>query len=158
MHFPKGTIIGNYNSLAAGVKFLSGNHPIDHASTAACFYNPIFNLVDSKNDIKRSNLTICNDVWIGANVLITSKVTTIPNGCVIGAGSILTKNPEPYGIYVGNPARLLRKRFDDKTIKLLEESKWWELQPKIITQFIDIIDKPEEFANEVLQYRKINNI
>lgn len=150
LFFPEGTKIGNYCSIAQGVKYLSGNHPIENASSAACFYNPLLGFVDKKYDIKRSKLTIDNDVWIGENVLITNKCTHIPNGVVIGAGSVLTRNPEPYGIYAGNPARLLHYRFDNDTISSLENSKWWEYKPNIIIKYIDCINKPMDFSKKIL--------
>ena len=108
--FPRGTKIGNYCSIADGVKFLAGNHPVEHISTAACFYNPVLGLVKPEYDIERKKLEIGNDVWIGQNVLITNKCTQIPNGVVIGAGSIVTSVPSPYTIVAGNPARIVRKR------------------------------------------------
>lgn len=92
---PSGTKIGNYCSIADGVKYLPGNHPVERVSTAACFYNPVLRIVDKKYDITRTRLNIGNDVWIGANVLITNKVTSIPNGVVIGAGSVVTRTPPP---------------------------------------------------------------
>lgn len=89
MGFPAGSKIGNYCSIAAGVKFLPGNHPVERISTAACFYNPILGFVGKKYDIYRATITIGNDVWIGANVLITNKCTSIGNGAVIGGGVVV---------------------------------------------------------------------
>ena len=95
LNFPKGTKIGNYCSIAEGVRFLAGNHPMSHASTAAVFYNPALGFVDGKYDIERKTLEIGHDVWIGQNVLITNGCTKIGNGCVVGAGSIVTHSPPP---------------------------------------------------------------
>ncbi len=149
LKMPSGTKVGNYCSIADGVKYLSGNHPMDHITTAACFYNPALGFVSKEFDIERTSLEIQNDVWIGANVLITNKVTCIPNGVVVGAGAVLTKNPEPYGIYVGNPAKLLRKRFDDNIIQCLEKSRWWLLSPNEILRFKTYLDKPIEFIARI---------
>lgn len=99
LQLPTGTKIGNYCSIADGVRFLSGNHPIEHLSTAACFYNPSLGFVSKEYDITRKRLEIGNDVWIGQNVLITNRCTFIPNGVVIGAGSIVTKSPPPIHNY-----------------------------------------------------------
>lgn len=69
-------------------------------------------------------VTIGNDVWICSQVRIHGGVT-IGNGCVIAARSIVTKDCEPYGIYAGSPARLLRKRFSDAVINELQQIEWW---------------------------------
>ena len=154
LNFPAGTKIGNYNSIADGVKFLAGNHPMNHVSTAACFYNPSLKLVSKKYDIERKSLEIGNDVWIGQNVLITNKCTNIPNGVCIGAGSIVTTNPPPYTIIAGNPARIIRKRFDDETIELLEKSEWWKLDSKVLLGYLDFMDNPKKFALEILKLKE----
>lgn len=53
-------------------------------------------------------------------------------GSVLGAGSVLTRNTEPYGVYVGNPARLLHSRFDHGLVKDLIASNWWDLPPTVL--------------------------
>lgn len=153
MELPAGTKIGNYCSIAAGVHYLSGNHPIERISTAACFFNPALGLVDKKYDIKRSNLTIGNDVWIGANVLITNKCLHIGNGAVIGGGSLVTHDVEPYSIVAGNPAHEIRKRFSDDVIKELEKSKWWELSVEEVLKFLDLMSSPLKFCEAIKKYR-----
>ena len=71
------------------------------------------------------DIEIGNDVWIGEGCTILPGVS-IGDGAVVGAGSIVTKCIEPYAIHAGNPAKFIRKRFDDKTIELLLETKWWD--------------------------------
>lgn len=153
LNFPKGTKIGNYCSIAEGVRFLAGNHPMSHASTAAVFYNPALGFVDEKYDIERKTLEIGHDVWIGQNVLITNGCTKIGNGCVVGAGSIVTHSPPPYTIVAGNPARVLRNRFDDEIVGLLEKSRWWELSVRELLSFLDLMRDPGEFAKEIINMR-----
>lgn len=155
MNMPAGTKIGNYCSIASGVVFLAGNHPIAHISTAACFFNPELGLVEKKYDIKREELTIGNDVWIGANVLITNKCIKIGNGAIVGGGTVVTHNVDPYSIVVGNPGKVLRKRFSEEVIKSLEECRWWELSAEELLEFLDLMDKPLEFAEEIKKYRGI---
>lgn len=145
LNFPSGTEIGNYCSIADGCKYLSGNHPYNHVSTAACFYNPSLGFVATKYDIKRTTLSIGHDVWIGTNVLITNKCTKIGNGAVIGAGSVVTKDVEPYTIVAGNPAKIIKKRFNEEIIVMLENSNWYELSPQILCKYIDYIDDPLRF-------------
>ena len=74
---------------------------------------------------KPQGVTIGNDVWIGQQVRIMPGVT-IGDGCVIGARAVVTKDCAPYGIYVGVPAKLARKRFPDPVIDQLLRLKWWE--------------------------------
>ena len=126
--------IGRYCSIASGVRFLGANHPIDHFSTSAIFYNKSFGY-DVK-DVKRHDLIIEDDVWIGLNVCITCGCKRIGRGAIIGAGSVVTKDVEPYTIVGGVPAKVIRKRFDDDRIAQLEAFKWWEKDPKqLIKEF-----------------------
>lgn len=84
------------------------------------------------------DVTIGNDVWIGANTLILSG-TTIGDGAVIAAGSVVSGKINPYTINGGNPARLIKKRFEKKLISKLLKSKWWELDDKKINQLAKIL-------------------
>lgn len=69
-----------------------------------------------------------NDVWVGTNVTIMPGCNIIGNGAIIGGVSVVTHDVPPYAIVAGNPAKILRYRFDEDIIKKLEESKWWELE------------------------------
>lgn len=87
--------------------------------------------------------TIGNDVWIGNRVMIKAGVK-IADGAVIGMGSIVTKDIGPYEIWAGNPARLIRKRFDDETIDAFEKMKWWEWDDNTIEKYADKFTVPSE--------------
>lgn len=63
---------------------------------------------------------------------------TIADGAVIGAGSVVTKDIPPYAVAVGNPARVLRKRFSDTVITRLMNLKWWDLDEGIIKDNINL--------------------
>lgn len=69
--------------------------------------------------------TIGNDVWIGGGAIILRGVT-IGDGAVVGAGAVVTKDVPPYAIIGGNPAKVIRYRFDDRTISSLLRLKWWD--------------------------------
>lgn len=94
-------------------------------------------------DIERINSPniIGNDVWIGFRSIIMGGVK-IGDGAIIGAGSVVTKDVEPYTIVGGTPARVIRKRFNDKNIERLLELKWWEYGPNVLKGLnLEKIDK-----------------
>ena len=69
--------------------------------------------------------TIGNDVWIGWDVLIKGGVT-IGNGAVIGARSVVTKVVPPYAVVAGVPAKVIKYRFEQEKIDLLQQLQWWD--------------------------------
>jgi acetyltransferase-like isoleucine patch superfamily enzyme len=121
------TNIGKFCSVSYDCIINPGNHPLNMVSTSPVFYSKKNILKQSfgfRNFEEYKNVTIGNDVWIGARVLIKDGIT-IGNGAIIGACSVVTKDVEPFTIVAGNPARMIRKRFDDATIKKLEVLEWW---------------------------------
>lgn len=69
-------------------------------------------------------------------------------------GSIVTHDVEPYSIVVGNPARVLRMRFDKDTCDALEKSRWWELEPNELMDFYDLMHDPVAFAQAIMDGRR----
>lgn len=147
-----GVTIGNYCSFAPSVYRYNGNHPSSHASTHPLFYNKVVKNPRA-HDIKRTTLSVGHDVWIGHNVTIVAQCQSIGNGAIIGAGSIVTKNVEPYSIIAGNPAKLIKKRFSDDVIDALEKSKWWLLPPDQLIEIDDCVTDPKVFAQKALALR-----
>lgn len=103
----------------------------------------------------RSELITGNDCWIGYGVIITSSCHRIGNGAVIGAGTIFTKDVEPYSIVVGNPGIKIKIRFNSKTVQLLEESRWGDLEPAELLTLYNWVESPKEFARKAID-RKDN--
>lgn len=89
-------------------------------------------------------VTIGNDVWIGANAIILPGVM-IGNGAVIGAGAVVTRDVEPYAVAAGVPARRIRYRFPEKIRKKLLEIKWWDWELEKIEEHMELFYDPEKF-------------
>lgn len=124
-------IIGKFCSIACGAKFLfnSANHKMASLST---YTFPLFfeewglekeNVAQAWD--QKGDIIIGNDVWIGYEAVILSGVT-IGDGAVIGCRAVVTKDVPPYTIVGGVPAKPIRKRFDEETIKELQKIKWWD--------------------------------
>lgn len=151
-NFQNHCTIGNYCSIADTIRRFNGNHPLNE-----CVMHPIFydrGLAGKGEGISRVHLTIGNDVWIGSDVVILPGCRNIGDGAVIGAGSILTKDVEPYAIVCGNPAHVLKKRFSKEIIAKLEECRWWDLQPKELINFYEYRKTPDVFCSMVMEYKK----
>jgi virginiamycin A acetyltransferase len=119
------TKIGRYCSFAEGVCIFNRNHPVNFKSMHPFFFNTAFGYVQ-KEVVPFRELIIGNDVWIGRNALILPSVKKIGNGAVIGAGAVVSKDVPSYAIVAGNPAKLIRYRFSESTIRKIEDSCWWE--------------------------------
>lgn len=133
-HYPvnkEKLVIGKFCSIACGAKFLfnSANHTLSSLST---YPFPIF--FDEwgleKSDVaaawdRKGDIMIGNDVWIGYEAVILAGVT-IGDGAVIGARAVVTKDVPPYAIVGGVPARVIRSRFPEETVKALLRLKWWD--------------------------------
>ncbi|HJD40125.1 MAG TPA: CatB-related O-acetyltransferase [Candidatus Blautia stercoripullorum] len=124
-------IIGKFCSIACGAKFLfnSANHKMASLST---YTFPLFfeewglekeNVAQAWD--QKGDIIIGNDVWIGYEAVILPGVT-IGDGAVIGCRAVVTKDVPPYTIVGGVPAKPIRKRFDEETIKELQKIKWWD--------------------------------
>ena len=135
-------IIGKFCQIAAGVEFVmnGANHQMSGVSTYP-FY--IFGTwqqdVPQQKDMPLKGDTIVgNDVWIGQNVTILPGVH-IADGAIIGLNSVVAKDVPPYTIVAGNPAKIIRKRFDDELINLLLKLKWWDKSIEEIDALIPLL-------------------
>lgn len=125
----RGTTIGNYVSIGPGVRRFGANHPLEKLGLHPYLYNPTLGMVEASADVDRTSLVIGHDVWIGANTVILAPVTSIGNGAVIGAGSIVTRNVPDFAVVAGNPARIMKYRFDEQVQNLIETTKPWNMRP-----------------------------
>ena len=146
------TEIGKFCTIAPDVKIGLGNHPTCLVSIHPAFYStkkqsPIC-FRDENHFEEFQNITIGNDVWIGANSMILDGVK-IGNGVIIGAGAVVTKNIPDYAIVGGVPAKVIKYRFKQEEIDFLLEYKWWdkdmEFLQKNASYFLDV----DMFLNEM---------
>nr|WP_255350055.1 CatB-related O-acetyltransferase [Mangrovimonas sp. TPBH4] len=132
-------IIGKFCMIASGVSFImnGANHLTNSISSYpfAIFGNGWEKAMEGKTYPYKGDVIIGNDVWIGHNATIMAGVT-IGDGAIIGANSTVVKDVAPYAIVGGNPAKEIRKRFDENTIKKLLELQWWHWDIEKITQNI----------------------
>ncbi len=88
-------------------------------------YKNMIGMPCNESTFSKGSIEIGSDVWTGYGVTILSGVT-IGDGCIVGAGAVVTHSVEPYSILVGNPARVIRKRFSEDIISKMLEMKWWD--------------------------------
>jgi virginiamycin A acetyltransferase len=139
--------IGNFCSIAPGVNIvLGGEHRVDWVTTYP--FNKILHEYKylKGHPATKGDIIIGNDVWIGMNATILSGVT-IGDGAVIGANSLVTNDVEPYMIVGGNPAKPIRKRFDQQTIDKLLRIKWWDWDIEKIKRNV-----PDLLSNQIEQF------
>lgn len=153
--------IGKFCSLANGIEIIMGaaNHSIRSFSSYP------FNLVKpewrnhlgmTREDMpNKGDTVIGNDVWIGQKATIMPGVT-IGNGAVIGSKAVVAKNIPPYAIAVGNPARVIKYRFDEETIAFLEKLKWWNFSEEQLNSAIPYLTSVhlEEAKEELMKIKQ----
>ncbi|MBQ3442771.1 MAG: CatB-related O-acetyltransferase [Selenomonadaceae bacterium] len=146
---------GRFSSMAPGLSFfIGGNHPIKNVSSSPLDVGSIVKLVFG---VVRPNLRpivwnrhnprqiiIGNDVWIGQGVTIMGGVK-IGNGAVIGARAVVAKDIPPYAIAVGNPARVVKYRFDEEMIRKFLAVKWWNWDLEKIADNFPLMNDVEKF-------------
>lgn len=139
--------IGNYCSIGSNVFTIIGTHPTNFVSTSPVFYSKMKQtgqsfttkeLFDETLKIKVNGkyygVQIGNDVWIGDNVIIKGGIK-IGDGSIISMGSVVVKDVEPFSIVGGVPAKIIRYRFDEETIKEILQTNWWNWDSNEIAKY-----------------------
>jgi acetyltransferase-like isoleucine patch superfamily enzyme len=148
--------IGKYCSVAPGCKIGLYEHNLTNVTTHPFTNHSRFGFLEKdylprhRLSESRKDVIIGNDVYIGTNVVVLRGVT-IGDGAVVGAGAVVTKDVPPYAIVVGNPARILKYRFNEDQIKKLLEIKWWNWDKEKIQKNIKYFYDMNSFLNEFEQ-------
>lgn len=144
--------VGAFCSISDNVVVGGGNHPLDWVSTSPAFYKGRDSiskrLAKLEYDASDAHTIIGNDVWIGNGAYMKPGIR-IGDGAVIGMGSVVTKDVEPYAIVAGNPAKVIRKRFDDATIQKLLDLKWWDWSDEKLAEYSDCFYDTNEFLSKL---------
>lgn len=136
-------VIGKFCAIANKVTFImnGANHPLNGVSTYPfyIFGNGWESAAPKPGELPyKGDTHIGNDVWIGYDATIMPGVT-VGNGAIIASKSVVTKDVPAYAVVAGNPARILKMRFDDETIARLESLSWWDWPIESITKALPAI-------------------
>ncbi len=133
--------IGKFCAIAAETKFImTGDHKLDAISTYPFpifgqGWEEAFNVFDLP---VKGDIIVGNDVWFGYDSLVKNGVT-IGNGAIIAAKAVVVKDVPPYAIVAGNPAKVVKMRFDPETIDRLQNIAWWDWDVEKITRHLKTI-------------------
>jgi acetyltransferase-like isoleucine patch superfamily enzyme len=142
--------IGSFTSIANQVVIGGARHPMEWAGMSPVFYlgRDSISKKFSEYPLEAPPVTaIGHDVWIGRSAIVLPG-TRVGNGAVVGAGAVVTKDVPPYAIVAGNPARLIRFRFDDHIIASLESTRWWEFDEVALLRVAKYVQDPNRFIAE----------
>ena len=152
LHWSKGDFkpklrIGAFCSIADDVSIFvgaHGRHTVDYVSTypMGMVYGRADQRLPSRMTAGDLGVTIGNDVWIGRGAMIMAGVT-IGDGAVVAARAVVNKDVAPYAIVGGVPAKLIRHRFDEATVRRLLELQWWNWPDELIAERLPLFHTPE---------------
>jgi len=130
--------IGKFCSIANGCYIGLWEHNTYVSTHSFYLYEHSGNFIKGYKNYDKDNVEtkIGSDVWIGANAVIMKGIK-IGNGAIIGASAVVTKDIPPYAVVVGNPARVIKYRYNKKDIEWLEKLKWWNFPRKKLKKIID---------------------
>ena len=136
--------IGRYCSIADKVEILlGGNHRTDWVSTYPfAAMQGLWPDLDAPEDYhaSRGDVVIGHDVWLGSGCMILSGVT-VGHGAVVAARAVVTRDVPPYAVVAGNPARVVRHRFDAATAEALVTAAWWDLPHADVTRLVPLLQR-----------------
>lgn len=136
-------VIGKFCAIARGARFVmnGANHKLSGISTYPfqIFGNGWEKAMPKPGELPyKGDTVVGNDVWIGYDALIMPGVR-IGNGAIVSTRAVVTSDVPAYAIVGGNPARIVRRRFDDDTVAMLESIAWWDWPVDRITRHLALI-------------------
>ena len=140
----KGTdklIIGNYCSIGSGATFMMGGNQGHRADWVSTFpFNFQANIFEHASNayLKAGDTILGHDVWVGSEAMIMAGIT-IGDGAIIGSRAVVTKDVPPYAIVGGNPAKILKYRFDEEKIQILLDLQWWHWSEEKIKSSMNLL-------------------
>ena len=164
---PNTVKVGRYCSIAMGVNVFGVRHPLEWITTSSILYDVekdgYRSFIKARYDFGCNDMEVIwpekyrlpppkfeHDVWVGKDATFARNIT-IGTGSIVAASSVVTKDVPPYAIVGGNPAQLIRYRFDEKLIDRLLKSKWWSYSPEIFSygnyrdplEFVEMMESQE---------------
>ena len=136
-------IIGRFCAIARGTRFImnGANHKLSGVSTYPfqIFGKGWEKVMPKPGDLPyKGDTVVGNDVWIGYESLIMPGIR-IGNAAIVSSRSVVVSDVPAYAIVGGNPARLIRQRFDDETVDVLESIAWWAWPIEKLTEHLELI-------------------
>ena len=150
------SLIGKFCSLARNVDIGGFDHDYHKVTTMPMFRFKQLLGGGIPEVGKKELCKIGNDVWIAAGTQILHKVT-VGDGAVIGGGAVVTKDVPPYAIVAGVPAKIIKFRFDEKTIEELMDIKWWNWPEELILENIEWMIQNEINSDTLSRMKDIAN-
>jgi phosphonate metabolism protein (transferase hexapeptide repeat family) len=136
------TTIGKFTSIGPLVGLNPGNHPMERASQSHFTYRSwqYFEDATDETDLidwrRDARVTIGHDAWVGRAAIVLPG-RTIGTGAIVGAGAVVTKDVAPYALVAGNPARVIRPRFDEDVVARLLALAWWDWPHRQLRRALD---------------------
>lgn len=144
-------VIGNYVSIAPNVQFiLGGNHQL-HTFTTFPLKSVFGGIQHQTDSLSKGAIVVEDEVWIGTGAVLLSGVR-LGKGAVVAAGSVVTKDVPPYAIVGGNPAGIIKYRFEKEVIRTLLPLRLADLPDAVIQENMDL------FYNEITEPGKIDRL
>lgn len=129
---------GNYCAVARGSVFQAMNHPLDYPSIQTRLYDDV---LETDLPLSGERIEVGSDVWVETRSIVLPGIK-IGHGAVIGAGSVVTTDIEPYSVVAGVPAEHKRWRFGEAEREAFLNMQWWEWSEDRLRENVELLDQP----------------